>query len=160
MTAFVIVLFGMIGLYYVLNLIMHSLPEVEAGATSGINGTGSQRVSGNIAASYWKKEADGSSSLHRNFIVKGKCMEPVKINEGSVQSVRIFNKHEKANLANILKANDIVLIHLNDKKFRGYKLRIVNHVSDSNANTYYFVNGIKQESSKPHSLDSIIGIIG
>lgn len=159
MTTFIIVLFSMIIAYLLLNLIMRRIPEVEAGPTAGLSSTGSQRVAGNIPPSYKKREANGKISVHRNFVVKGKCMEPKGISEGNVVDVKVLEKSERSLLNKDLKKDQIVLIFLNDERFRGYKLRIVKEVRDTDALTYYYEDGQLKDSSRPHKFKDVVGIV-
>lgn len=159
MATFIIILVALIVAYWILNLIMHRVPEVEAGPTMGLTSTGSQRVHGNVPSSYRKIESDGSVSIHRNFVVKGKCMEPRGIKEGDVVDIMVFDKSKRAELGKLLEKDQIVLIYLNDRRFRGYKLRIVNDVRDNDALTYYYKDGEIQDSSCPHAFKDIIGIL-
>lgn len=159
MGTYIIILVCMIVCYFVLNLMMHTLPEVEAGPTSGIRSTGCQRVPSNIPASYEKKEADGALTIHRNFIVKGKCMKPKGINEGIIVDVRMLNKTERSHLKDNLSSGDIVLIYLNDRRFRGYKLRIIKEIRQNDTITFYYNHESEQKSSKLHLLKDIIGFV-
>ena len=83
-------------------------------------------------------------------------MTKVGIRPESIVSVRMIPEKEK----NGLKSGDIVLIFLNDKNFRGYKIRIIKNIDGNDANTFYYdENGNERMSSKSHTLVSIIGVI-
>lgn len=159
MTTYIIILICIIACYFILNLIMHMVPEVEAGPTSGIKTTGHRHVSGKVPISYKKKEDNGTIAIHRKFVVKGKCMEPKGIEEGSIVDVRILNSIERSSIKDQLKKDSIVLIYLNDDNFRGYKLRIIDEIRQNDVLTYYYKNNNKNNSSKPHSFKDIIGIV-
>lgn len=136
---------------------MHTLPEVEAGPTSGLSSTGSKRVKNKIPPVYKKTESDGSVSIYRNFIVRGNCMNPKHIKDGDIVTVKVFNKKNSSTIEDRLSPEDIVLIYLNDQNFRGYKLRIVKNVCENEAMTYYFVGDTQKDSSNPHAFKDIIG---
>lgn len=91
------------------------------------------------------------------IIVKGKCMEPLKINSGDILFVKKFGKNE--DLSNELHQGDVLLIYLSDKKI--YKIRAFDSYEDSEKSilkTYrYDNNGNRQDSSKPHNRKDIIG---
>lgn len=159
MGTYITIFASMLICYYLLNLIMHTLPEVEAGPISGLKSTGCQRVTGNIPASYKKRESNGSLTIYRRFIVRGKCMAPKGIKEGGIVDVRIFNRKEHSNLRDNLSEGKVVLIYLNDEKFRGYKLRIIKELRQDAAITFYYNDGEEKESSSPHLLKDIIGVV-
>lgn len=159
MVIFIIVLFSLIAAYWFLNIIMHTIPEVEAGPTSNLTSTGVRRMHGRTPPSFRKRESNGSITLHRNFVVTGKCMEKANIKDGSIVDVRIFNKDDRKHLNDFITQDKVVLIYLNDKNFRGYKLRIIRKVENDRALTYYYQNEDQVESSKPHALKDIIGIV-
>lgn len=55
---------------------------------------------------------------------------------------------------------DVLLIELNDEKFRGRKIRVMDHAEGNAFATYYYVgNKKRQVSSKLHSFDSIRGVV-
>ena len=159
MATYISLLVGLIFLYFALNLLMHSLPEVEAGPTSNVKATGSRIVKGDVPASYWVRK-NGKKELHRKFVIRGNCMVKAGFAEGDIVDVRIFNKQEKEDIRQWLSENDIVLIRLYDRNFRGYKLRIIKELRHDDAKTYYYEGNEEKSSSKPHRFADIIGIAG
>lgn len=95
------------------------------------------------------------SSQYIRLIVKGNCMSPRGIVDGT-QLLAL--KVSKKDLQSKLRQNDIVLIYLKDSDI--YKIRIFDKYDDSgNLITYYYKNGEKHNSSKPHSQQDIQGIV-
>lgn len=158
MAAYILILVVLIFSYLLLKMLMHTLPEVEAGPTANVKSTGSRHIGRNIPASYRVSE-NGKSVIHRHFVVRGECMKKEGFNEGDIVDVRIFDKEERADIKNHISENDIVLIRLNDRNFRGYKLRIVRSLNDDDAVTYYYDGESVKDSSKPHKLKDIIGVV-
>lgn len=151
-----ITFFSLITFYAIGNFFLYTLPVLEAGPISGVKRTGLHRMHERITASY-KKTKQGVSCWYRRFVIQGECMIKIGINPKSVVSVRMFSdSSEKDNL----REGDAVVIFLNDKKFRGYKVRIIETINDGKAETYYFdKEGNKKPSSEPHSLINIIGVV-
>lgn len=138
------------------NYLLYTLPVVEAGPISGVKHTGLQRTHQRLNSSY-RAMKDGTQYHYRRFIVQGDCMSSQGIKPHDVICVRIFNNEKEKT---ILKQNDFVLIFLNDKKFRGYKIRRIKDLTKDKANTFYYTStGAEQSSSEPHALKSIIGIV-
>lgn len=152
-----ITFFSLIVLYAISNFFLYTLPIVEAGPISGVKRTGLQRMHERINASYKKIIKQDVVCWYRRFFVQGECMTKIGIKPKSVVSVRMFSDdNEKDNL----KSGDAVLIFLNDKKFRGYKIRIIKTISSDKAETYYYdEDGKEKPSTEPHSLINIIGVI-
>lgn len=142
--------------YAISGYLLYTIPKVEAGPISGVSSTGLQRLSVRINSSFYRNY-NGIKYKYRRFVVQGTCMKCREINPNELIDVRIFNsENEKLNL----KHDDIVLIFLNDSSFRGYKIRAVSQLDGYNALTFYYTeNGDKIESSKPHALNNIIGIV-
>lgn len=142
-------------LYAISSFFLYTLPIVEAGPIFGVKCTGLRRMPERINSSY-KKVKHGVVYWYRRFFVQGECMTKVGIRPESIVSVRMIPEKEK----NGLKSGDIVLIFLNDKNFRGYKIRIIKNIDGNDANTFYYdENGNERMSSKSHTLVSIIGVI-
>lgn len=89
--------------------------------------------------------------------ITGSCMKKVGINPGDVGIVRKFDK--KFTLDDV-KSGDILLIWLNDSKFKGFKMRIFESKKDAEYfKTYYYdEQGEKKYSTSPHHRDSIKGV--
>lgn len=159
MLTFAIIFFSLIIAYMILNLIMHRIPEVEAGPTEGLKSTGSKHISDNIPPSYKKKDEKGDVSIHRNFIVRGNCMSPKGIKDGSTVDIKVIKKSDRPRIKEKLEKDQIVLISLNDERFRGYKLRIIKDLRDTDALTYYYKGDQIEDSSRPHAYKDIIGVL-
>lgn len=158
MAIYIILLITMMAVYLILNMLMHTLPQVEAGPIRGIKSTGIQRIKEKIPASY-KVLENGILTLHRRFIVRGTCMTPANIADGSIVDVTIFNRQQRNQIKELIQIEDIVLIYINDDDFRGYKLRIVKEILEESAKTYYYKNGQENPSSKDHFFKDIIGVV-
>ena len=150
-----ITFFSLITLYAISNFFLYTLPIVECGPISGVKHTGLQRMPERINASY-KKVKLGVAYWYRRFVVQGECMTKRGIKPKSIVSVRMISNDDRNNL----KSGDIVLIFLNDKKFRGYKIRIIKTVDGNKAKTFYYdKNGNEKPSSESHFLVNIIGVV-
>lgn len=156
---FIIIIISLIIGYWVFNSIMHTIPEVEAGPIGGLTSTGFRRLPEKVSPSFKKKDANGVSTIYRSFFVRGKCMEQVNIQDGSIVKVKVLTKSDRKNIQNVLQPEHVALIYLNDKNFHGYKLRIIQEVRESDALTYYYRSNEQVASSKPHELKDIIGIV-
>lgn len=155
---YIAILICLVAGYLGINLLIHTLPQVEAGPTSDVKSTTIQRIEPNIPPVYTKEEK-GVKTLHRHFVVRGTCMEHIKIPNGTIVDVTMFNKHQRNDISKYIKEGDIILIFINDKNFRGYKLRIVKQVMDDSAQTYYYDGDTMHLSSKPHLFKDIVGIV-
>lgn len=94
------------------------------------------------------------------FVVKNQCMKIKGISEGDIVGVRMFdNGYNMQQLSS--KKNPMLLIYLDDKHFKGYKLREQGEITDDGMayNTYHYKGGIQNKSSRPHSLTSIKGVV-
>lgn len=152
----VITLAFILTMYAAGNYLLYTLPVVEAGPISGVKHTGLHRTHQRLNSSY-RVMKNGIQYHYRRFIVQGDCMSCKGIKPHNVICVRIFNNEEEKT---ILKQNDFVLIFLNDRKFRGYKIRRIKDLTKDKADTFYYTpTGAEQPSSEPHALKSIIGIV-
>lgn len=158
MGIYLVILICLLAGYFSINLLIHTLPQVEAGAISNVKSTTVQRIKDNIPPSYTKIE-DGVQTLHRNFVVRGTCMENQQIQNGSIVDVTMFNKQQRCEINKHIKEGDIILIFINDQNFRGYKLRIVKHVMEDSVQTYYYIGDELRSYSKPHLFKDIVGIV-
>lgn len=152
----VITLAIILTMYAAGNYLLYTLPVVEAGPISGVRHTGLQRTHQRLNSSY-RVMKNGTLYNYRRFIVQGDCMSCQGIMPQDIIAVRIFdNDNDKSTL----KQNDFVLIFLNDKKFRGYKIRRIKDLTKDMANTFYYTSsGAEQPSSESHALKNIIGIV-
>lgn len=91
------------------------------------------------------------------FLVKNECMRPIGICPGDIIGVQLFG--EGFTIVDV-KEGDVLLIELDDEKFRGRKIRVMDHIEENAFATYYYVGRKKrQASSKLHSFDSIRGVV-
>lgn len=90
------------------------------------------------------------------FVVRNECMNPLHISSGDIIGVQLFD--EDFTLADI-KQGDVLLIHLDDAKFHGHKIRVMDYAEGDAFHTYYFVGKQPQESSEPHAFSSIRGVV-
>ena len=96
-------------------------------------------------------------SLFISLNVTGSCMKKKGINPGDVVIARKIGNNFNFNN---LKEGDILLIWLNDSKFKGYKMRIFESEENNNKlKTYYYdEEGNTQYSTNPHNKSSVKGI--
>lgn len=94
-------------------------------------------------------------SLHY-FVVRNECMTPLHISSGDIIGVQLFN--DDFTLYDI-KQGDILLIYLDDSKFHGHKIRVMDFAEGNAFHTYYFIGKQPQESSEPHVFSSIRGVV-
>lgn len=90
------------------------------------------------------------------YIVRNECMKPLHINSGDVIGVQLFDDHFTIN---DVKQGDILLIYLNDDKFHGHKIRVMDYAQGDSFHTYYFVGRQPQDSSEPHAFSTIRGVV-
>lgn len=138
------------------------LPVAEAGSTK----ESSQAFDGyekTIRISRSDKMTVNGVALNRKeympLVVKGDCMEHYKdLHQGDVVAARLFDdKFTKKNI----QPGDVLLIWLNDDRYKGYKLRVFgDYTADANRlSTYYFKGDERQNSSHPHHIESIKGVV-
>lgn len=90
------------------------------------------------------------------FVVRNDCMKPLHISSNDVIGVQLFD--DNFTIAD-LKQGDILLIFLNDNRFHGHKIRVMDHVDGDAFHTYYFVGKQPHNSSEPHAFSAIRGIV-
>lgn len=90
------------------------------------------------------------------FIVRNECMNPLHIGSGDIIGVQLFD--EDFTLDDI-KQGDVLLIQLDDQKFHGHKIRVMDYKEGNAFHTYYFVGKRPQESSAPHAFNTIRGVV-
>lgn len=91
-------------------------------------------------------------------LVHGCCMVPVGIMDGNQLFVEKINKNKAFSLQ--VKHDDIMLIYIKDKNV--YKLRVFDKFgNDENLVTFRYnqETGEIQYSSRPHTRESVIGIV-
>jgi hypothetical protein len=93
------------------------------------------------------------------FIVKNQCMQEKGISDGDIIGVRMFD--DENSVLTLSKKDNILLIYINDERFKGYKIREQGDMtSDGLAfNTYHYKGGTKSLSSRPHAIESIKGVV-
>ena len=90
------------------------------------------------------------------FVVRNDCMKPLHISSGDIIGVQLFDGD--FTIADV-KQGDILLIHLDDNRFRGHKIRVADYVQGDSFHTYYFVGRQPQDSSEPHAFSTIRGVV-
>lgn len=97
-----------------------------------------------------------TNSYHR-LRVNGVCMTPSNINNNEEWLAKKINK--KKDLKTQIRTGDVILIYLADTK--RYKIRkVANFINDTTVDTYSFnASGEIQMSSKPHSKETIMGVL-
>lgn len=90
------------------------------------------------------------------FLVKNNCMNPRHIYSDDVIGVQLFD--DDFTLADV-NQGDILLIYLDDDRFRGHKIRVMDYPEGNAFHTYYFIGGKIQNSSEPHAFDTIRGVV-
>lgn len=92
------------------------------------------------------------------YRVKNNCMSVWGIYDGDVIGVRPF---DDTFTVNDTKEGSILLIFLDDQYFRGYKIREKGMLENNGMaySTYHYKGGKQHKSSKPHSIDSIKGVV-
>ena len=90
------------------------------------------------------------------FVVRNDCMKPLHISSGDIIGVQLFDSD--FTIADV-KQGDILLIHLDDNRFRGHKIRVADYVQGDSFHTYYFVGRKPQDSSEPHAFSTIRGVV-
>lgn len=90
------------------------------------------------------------------FVVRNDCMKPLHISSGDIIGVQLFDSDFTIT---DVKQGDILLIHLDDNRFRGHKIRVMDYVQGDSFHTYYFVGRKPQDSSEPHAFSTIRGVV-
>lgn len=90
------------------------------------------------------------------FVVRNDCMKPLHISSGDIIGVQLFDGDFTIT---DVKQGDILLIHLDDNRFRGHKIRVMDYVQGDSFHTYYFVGRKPQDSSEPHAFSTIRGVV-
>ena len=90
------------------------------------------------------------------FVVRNDCMKPLHISSGDIIGVQLFDSDFTIT---DVKQGDILLIHLDDNRFRGHKIRVADYVQGDSFHTYYFVGRKPQDSSEPHAFSTIRGVV-
>ena len=160
-TFYFIILFVLaLGFYAFCNLKLRKdhVIGVEAGTTKGVTADELGRLS------YYRKhkivktrhgEIINPNSIIR-IVVEGNCMKPLNINSGDEMIAIKIDK--KRPLAEQIKTNDVLLIHLEDTGIN--KIRAFNKFEGKDLVTFWYEEDGKEHlSSKKHSPKSILGIV-
>jgi hypothetical protein len=105
--------------------------------------------------------AGGSSHNSADYVrvrAEGNSMRKRGINNGDIVFARKF---DSAFGRNQISSGDILLLHLNDARYNGYKIRVFRQSTPQNElETYYFnSDGSEHNSSQPHSLSRVVGVV-
>lgn len=129
---------------------------VEAGATAKVSPEWINSKSFKAPRCRYKvNEEVLDNSLYMRLIVEGNCMMPRGIASGD--QLLALKVNDIKDLKKELRSGNIVLIYLEDINL--YKIRIFDKFEGNNLITYYYENGERKNSSRPHSASSIKGII-
>jgi hypothetical protein len=99
-------------------------------------------------------------SEYRQFAVSGTCMEKRGIKSGGIVFVEMFENTDNAKKWELIKKDDILLIYLDDERYKGYKIRGFDGTDGNNSDrlmTFYYQGDRKYESSQSHSISQIVG---
>lgn len=93
-----------------------------------------------------------------HFVVHNDCMMSRGIMPGDVVEVHPFS--ESFTIADTT-PDDILLIHIDDERFQGHKIRVRGERDDANqvCHTYYYKGSTKVMSAHPHTMDKIKGVV-
>lgn len=129
---------------------------VEAGSTGKVSPRWINSKSFKAPRCQYKVNGETiDSSMYMRLVVEGNCMTPRNIFNGDQLLALKVNSIEE--LRRELQPNNIVLIYLNDIDL--YKIRIFDSFDGDDLLTYYYENGKRKDSSRPHSIHSIKGIV-
>lgn len=131
------------------------LSQVEAGSTKRFF---NRKTDSTSLVSVDMKNISIDPNL-RYFVVKNQCMQTKGISDGDIIGVRMLNDKDK--ISALHKKGLILLIYLDDQNFKGYKIREQGEITNNKMayNTYHYKDGVQHKSSKPHSIESIKGIV-
>lgn len=90
------------------------------------------------------------------YVVQNDCMKPRHIYGDDIIGVQLFD--DQFTIKDI-KKDDILLIYIDDEDFHGHKIRAVKDIAEGVFMTYYYKGEDKHDSKKPHSFDSVKGIV-
>jgi len=108
---------------------------------------------------YTKERKRVNLSNFQQFAVVGECMRGRKIEEGNIVLVERFdNKKDKKDL---IKPQDILVIYLNDKKYKGYKIREFKGFDEDGTliTFWYEEDNTKHRSSVNHQINQVAGVV-
>lgn len=126
---------------------------VEAGGTKG------------MATTDFNKKVEvnepGMASLMNKeltyFVVQNQCMTPKHIYHNDIIGVKMFNKTFTVEQ---VKKGDVLLIWLDDRNFKGYKIRIKGDYDGAGAyETFYYEGEQIKKSHQNHRISTIKGVV-
>lgn len=89
-------------------------------------------------------------------IVKGNCMQPKGISDGSQLYIQPIDLHKS--FKEQVHQGSILLIHIKDKDIK--KLRILERINPNGLlETYRFEGENRRDSSKPHKPKDVLGVV-
>lgn len=147
--------------YYVSNNKLKRLEYVkcvEAGPTAKVTANDLHRLS--FEDNYLYLKDDEGHPVHRDrmirVVVKGDCMHCRHIVNGTQLLVASIDKNRS--LKEQIKHGSILMIHIPDTNVD--KIREMDHMDDKNVYTFYYdPDGTKHKSSRPHAIDTVVGVV-
>jgi hypothetical protein len=99
-----------------------------------------------------------NSSDYLRVRAEGSSMKKRGINHGDIVFARKF---DDTFTRGDIRQHDILLLHLNDARYNGYKIRVFRDYTPQNEleTFYYNSDGSEHNSSKPHSLSRVVGVV-
>jgi hypothetical protein len=89
---------------------------------------------------------------------EGNSMKKRGISNGDIVFARKF---DDSFTRSQIRPQDILLVHLNDERYKGYKIRVFRQYSPTNEleTFYYNADGSERNSSQFHSLSRVVGVV-
>ena len=137
-------------------------PELDEAEAGIISSTTQKIIMGKSRDYRGLIRPEDMSLPYKRFVVKGDCMKPRNIFNGDVIFIESFKENASDDdKFQIIKENDILLIYLDDKRFKGYKIRgFSKRNEDGSLETFYYKeDGTTKISGHSHRLESIGGIV-
>lgn len=167
----IIVLFLILAIYAFSSYIYNRqyfpvIEDVEAGPLDFIEKQKEETEKDNLKPLMVKDEVLTTSkdivkiSDYKQFRVKGNCMRNRGIESGDIILAHIFKSDTEKEQ---LKKDDILLIYIDDERYRGYKIRIFDKYSELSKNllkTYCYTDeGEIHYSKRDHNIKNVFGIV-
>ena len=158
---FVLILTVLLIAYYISNNKLKRLEYVkcvEAGPTAKVSANDLHRLS--FEDNYLNlKDNDGRPVNREHMIrvvVNGDCVHRRHIVNGTQLLVAPIDKNRS--LKEQVKEGSILMIHIPDTNVD--KIREMDHMDDKYVYTFYYnPDGSKHESSRPHAIDTVVGVV-
>ena len=158
---FVLILSVLLAAYYISNNRLKRLEYVrcvEAGPTAKVSASDLRRLS--FEDNYLDLKDPDGNVLSRDgmirVIVNGDCMHCRRIVNGTQLLVEPVDKSRS--LKEQVKQGSILMIHIPDTDVD--KIRELDYMDDKYVYTFYYnPDGTKHHSSRPHSLDTVVGVV-